>query len=394
MSSADLDQVRQAHGLRSLRIAAVLRLCVIATMIGAMLMGTKEGEWPKQCVLLALYGVAATVAVVLAFSPAAAPRMGPKTLFILAIVDVLMVFSFQLLSEGGYVPLLVMALLPIMVALEVSWRRAAVVLACSVVAFTVSMLEDPVMQPHLGWGETEFLVAVYGLLCCTAWLVVYVQAQHIEKIAILNASREALLADTMSASEAQRREMSEAIHDGPLQDVLMARQEIAALAKTSPSDQLTRAAASLQEASQRLREATFELHPAVLERVGLAAAVEQLASFTTRRSGIPVRTDVDYPGRNAMDPMVFGLVRELLSNVVRHSEADRATVTLALTNGVCQLDVIDDGKGIAPDTMARRLSEGHIGLASHRARVDAAGGTFAFIDEPMGTHVRVRLPVR
>jgi two-component system NarL family sensor kinase len=95
-----------------------------------------------------------------------------------------------------------------------------------------------------------------------------------------------------------------------------------------------------------------------------------------------------------MDPMVFGLVRELLSNVVRHSEADRATVTLALTNGVCQLDVIDDGKGIAPDTMARRLSEGHIGLASHRSRVDAAGGTFAFIDEPMGTHVRVRLPVR
>src|ERR1700742_2298011 len=102
------------------------------------------------------------------------------------------------------------------------------------------MLEDPVMEPHLGWGETIFLIAIYGLLCCAAWLVVYVQAEHIEEITQLHASRQALLADTMTATEAQRREMSEAIHDGPLQDVLAARQEIALLTKESPSPHLTR----------------------------------------------------------------------------------------------------------------------------------------------------------
>jgi two-component system NarL family sensor kinase len=175
--------------------------------------------------------------------------------------------------------------------------------------------------------------------------------------------------------------------------VLAARQEIAVLAKESPSPHLTRAAATLQEASQRLRETTFELHPAVLEQVGLSAAVDQLASFTSRRSGIDVQATVDYPTRNAMEPMVFGVIRELLSNVARHSQADRATVTLVVTDGLCQIDVIDDGVGIGPEVMERRLSEGHIGLASHRARVDAAGGTFTFIDEPLGTHVRVRLPV-
>jgi two-component system NarL family sensor kinase len=289
-SSTGLDQVRQAHRLRSLRIAAVVRVGVVAIMTGAMLMGTAEHEWPKQCVLLGLYGLAATVAVILAFSPAATPSMGTRTQFILAIIDVLMVFSFQLLSTGGYIPLLVMALLPIMVVLEVSWRRAAVVLAFSVVGFTISMLADPVMEPHLGWGETAFLVALYGLFCCTAWLVVYLQGQHVEEIAILNASREALLADTMSATEIQRREMSEAIDDGPLQDVLAARQEIAALAKASPYEQLSRAAATLQEASQQLREATFELHPAVLEQVGLGAAeLSSNALSSTTLVGSPSR---------------------------------------------------------------------------------------------------------
>jgi len=172
----------------------------------------------------------------------------------------------------------------------------------------------------------------------------------------------------MTASEVQRREMSEAIHDGPLQDVLAARQEIAGLAKTSPSERLSRAAASLQEASQRLREATFELHPVVLERVGLGATVEQLASFTTRRSGIDVRADIDYAGRNGMDSMVFGVIRELLSNVVRHSQTDRATVPLAVSDGACQFDVTDNGVGVDPGVMTQRLAEGHIGLARARRR--------------------------
>ncbi|MGB9304027.1 MAG: ATP-binding protein, partial [Mycobacterium sp.] len=149
----------------------------------------------------------------------------------------------------------------------------------------------------------------------------------------------------------------------------------------------------LQIASERLRQATFELHPAVLEEVGLGPAVEQLAAHTAKRSGIKITADVDYSIRSPIDPIVFGVVRELLSNVVRHSGATHASVTLATTDGVCVLDVADDGVGISDDALARRLGEGHIGLASHRARVDAAGGAFVFLDIPVGTHVCVQLPV-
>jgi two-component system NarL family sensor kinase len=126
----------------------------------------------------------------------------------------------------------------------------------------------------------------------------------------------------------------------------------------------------------------------------LGAAVERLVAFTANRSAIAITTDIDYPIRNAIDPIVFGVVRELLSNVVRHSQATKASVQLAIVDGVCRLDVVDNGIGMSTEAAARRLAAGHIGLASHRARVEAAGGTFKIVGESTGSHIRAQLRLR
>jgi two-component system NarL family sensor kinase len=249
--------------------------------------------------------------------------------------------------------------------------------------------------PRHGWALTAMILLLYGFVCGTALLVVVFRLRHVDEMARITASREELLAETMTASEAERRQIAESIHDGALQDVLAARRNIVDFLKTSPpSAQLERAVEGLHEASQRLREATFELHPAVLEQAGLGAAVEKLASVTADRSGITVTTDIDYPASNAVDPIAFGVARELLSNVERHSNASEASVKLAAVNGMCCLDVADNGIGINRDAAARRLAEGHIGLASHRARVEAADGTMKIIEAPVGAHIRVVLPLR
>jgi two-component system, NarL family, sensor kinase len=392
-SSIDLDQVRKLHQLRSLRLQSALRVGVVGLMVGAMLVGTSPNEWKRQSVLLILYGLAALWAAILAFSPWGASIIWRVPLSVFALVDVAAILTYEFLSEGGYVPLLVMALLPLMVALEVSSRRAAVVLASAFISFGAYLLADPAIE-RFGWIEAAFIVVMYGFLCSAAFLVVYVQGRHVDEITRLSASREELLAQTMTASETERRRVSESIHDGPLQHVLVARQEILELARTSPGEELDRAAASLHDASRQLREATFELHPAVLEHVGLGAAVEQLALFNASRSGIPITTDIDYPTKNAVDAIMFGVVRELLSNVVRHSQASKASVKLTSAQQTCRLEVTDNGIGMSTEVAARRLAQGHIGLASHRARVEAAGGMLTILNEPVGTHVRVELPLR
>ncbi|OBB94213.1 sensor histidine kinase [Mycobacterium sp. 852002-30065_SCH5024008] len=400
-SDTELDRVRSVHQLRSYRIVSVLRICVVGLMVAAMVVDTPRWEWPQQSALVVAYALVALCAFVLAFTPvrrwvglggsAGVGRLEP---FTFTILDVVALTGFQLLSALGILPLLIMVLLPVLVGVDVSSRRAAVVLTFTLVGFAIAGIHDGVLMSPGHWPSTVFLLGLYGFLCATAFVVVRIEERHVRSVAGLSTLREELLAQTMTASDVEQRRISESIHDGPLQDILAVRQELVELGAELPGDdRVGRALTGLQMASERLRQATFELHPAVLEQVGLAAAVQQLAVFAAQRSGIEISTDIDYPIRNAIDPIVFGVVRELLSNVVQHSRARSASVMLGITDDRCVLHVVDDGVGFDVGTVARRLGEGHIGLASHRARVDAAGGGFVFLDVPVGTHICVELPI-
>lgn len=399
---AELERVRTIHQLRSYRIGSVLRIGVVGLMVAAMIIGTDRHEWPQETVLIVLYGCVAACAAALAFAPfrrwigmgrlVAIGRLEP---FAFTVIDIVALTVFQLLSTDGVYPLLIMAMLPVLLGLDVSSRRAAVVLIFSMLGFAIAVLQDPVMTSAVRLPEAGFRFLLYAFLCCAAFLVVRIEERHTRSVAGLSALREELLAQTMTASDEAARRISEFIHDGPLQDILAVRQELDELDTAFPGDErIVRASAGLQQASERLRQATFELHPAVLEQVGLGAAVQQLAEFTAERSGIEIATDIDYSARNAIDPVVFAMVRELLSNVVRHSAARNASVRLGITDGTCVLHVVDDGVGFSPETVTHRLGEGHIGLASHRARVEAAGGATVFFDVPVGTHVCVEVRLK
>lgn len=387
------DRTAQLQQSRALRIGGLLRLGLVFCMAGAMVAGTPRSQWTQQGVVLGLYAAATLWALVVAFSHVGPSVIGPQQRFVFAIADVAVLFSFQLLTNGGYFSLLVLGLVPLIVVPQLTWRRAAVVLAISVVAFLIALLADPVIEPQIGWLETSFLLFVYVYVCGTGLLVAYIEDRHIGEIAGLSFLREALLAQTMTASDVSQRRVAEAIHDGALQDLMVVRQEMLELAQIVPSVQVERALASLGHASGRLREAIFELHPVILEELGLGAAIEQIAAAGAKRSGIVITTEVDYPTRNAIDPIMFGVVRELLSNLVRHSRSTRASVKLTTEGQRCRLDIADNGIGVSAEVAARRLSEGHIGLASQRARIEAAGGTFTFVDEPVGTHIQIEVPL-
>ncbi len=398
----ELERVRTVHQLRSYRIGSVLRIGVVGLMVAAMVIGTRRSEWPQQSVLIVLYALVALCALGLAFAPfrrwigmgrlVAIGRWEP---FVFTVIDIVALTVFQLLSTDGVYPLLIMAMLPVLLGLDVSSRRAAVVLIFSMLGFAIAVLQDPVMLSEVKLPEAGFRFLLYAFLCCAAFLVVRIEERHTRSVAGLSALREELLAQTMNASDEAARRISEFIHDGPLQDILAVRQELVELGSALDGDErVDRALAGLQMASERLRQATFELHPAVLEQVGLGAAVQQLAELTAQRSGIDITTDIEYATRSDIDPVMFGVVRELLSNVVQHAGARSAAVMLGITDHTCVLHVVDDGVGFGQETVARRLGEGHIGLASHRARVEAAGGALMFLDVPVGTHVCVEVPLK
>jgi two-component system NarL family sensor kinase len=204
-----------------------------------------------------------------------------------------------------------------------------------------------------------------------------------------------LLADVMTAEERERRRIAEALHDGALQTVLAAKQDLReAIRSNGDTSGVERASELLVDVSHDLRQVTRELHPSVLDEAGLAEAVQTLADSFSERTGVPVECSIDYPRRHRDDATLYGVARELLNNVARHAKAHLVQLGLFDLGDVVTLDVRDDGVGMDPAILSKRLSEGHIGVASHRARIETLGGTVEFEPVEHGTWVRVRLPIR
>jgi diguanylate cyclase (GGDEF)-like protein len=161
---------------------AVLRLGVVLIMVGAMIVGTSPRDWLEQCIWIAVYALAAAGAAILAVSPAGRLISGPRWRIATAATDIVALTGFHLLTSGGYVPLLLVGLLPLMVIVELSWQRAGIVLSLSVVAFLGTLLADTSIHQEIGWPAAWFLVALYTYLCCAAFLATYVHARQIAEI--------------------------------------------------------------------------------------------------------------------------------------------------------------------------------------------------------------------
>ena len=171
-----------------------------------------------------------------------------RTQLVFTGIDVVMLTGFQLLSDGGYVPLLVMGLLPILIGLEVPLRRTAVVLAFTVAGFAFSVRQDPVMDVQLGWPDKFFLFAIYAFVCCTAVFAVYVGERYADAIAGLTALGEELLAQTMTASEALQREVSRVTSRRTAPGCVGGTPGAFELAERTTGEELDHALASLKDA--------------------------------------------------------------------------------------------------------------------------------------------------
>lgn len=375
------------------RQRSILRLALTAVMVLAVLSGTPTQDWPSQFTLIAVYGVLAVVAAWMWLRhPDRARRL--RAVEPMVPIDVAAVCTLQFLSTGGYLTLGLLAFLPFFIATQTG-RRAAVMSVAAIVAGGVAVLSDPVFRRELSALGEVTLLAMLALLCLCSYTVSRVQQRRLVSIAELTASRSLLLADVMTAEERERRRIAEALHDGALQTLLVAKQDLRDVLRGNEGESgIVRASELVAEVSDDLRHVTRELHPSVLDEAGLGAAVQTLAQAVSERIAAPVECDVDYPRRHPDEATLYGVARELLSNVARHAQAKNVHLQLRDEGDAVILDVRDDGVGMDPAVISQRLTEGHIGLASHRARIETLGGRIDFLPTQRGTWVRVRLPLR
>ncbi len=146
------------------------------------------------------------------------------------------------------------------------------------------------------------------------------------------------------------------------------------------------------QAQQELDALIRALRPAKLADKGLASAVREFAGDWSRRMGIAV--DVRMQGASAtpldIEEALFRVTQETLTNVARHSQAQRVDVHLAWSADQLALTIADDGKGFA---VAQAAGKGS-GLRHMRERVESLGGALAVTSSATGTRIEARVPLR
>ena len=203
-----------------------------------------------------------------------------------------------------------------------------------------------------------------------------------------------------SVREQERAVMARQIHDELGQALSALHLDVAWLrARLSDEDvvleEKTRSMAALIETSiGRVRTLATELRPAVLDSLGLLAAIEWETQQFSRRTGIPCTHELppDPPAVDAdRSTDVFRILQEALANVARHARALEVVVTLRFRRNELQLLVSDDGRGI---TAAEIASPQALGLVGMRERVLLWDGVVEWRErDGGGTVVELRLPL-
>ncbi|WEB38253.1 ATP-binding protein [Streptomyces yunnanensis] len=214
-----------------------------------------------------------------------------------------------------------------------------------------------------------------------------------QRIDDLLRSRELLLEDALRAESRERGDLADALHDGPVQTLTVAVQDLDEVPERAGGDLLTRIRAELRTTIGEIRGIIVDLHPQALSTKGLGPALKAMGQRCAQRGGFSVEYDIQAPTPLAHQELLYSVARELLTNVVKHARATEVSVHLRTQCGETVLAVHDNGRGFTPAVAQQRLHEGHIGLASHCARVESAGGQWQVDSAPGGpTTVEVRLP--
>ncbi len=205
-----------------------------------------------------------------------------------------------------------------------------------------------------------------------------------------------------TAKEDERKRISRDIHDELGQNLLALRIDISMLgARTGQSHprlhrRVGAVLANVDTTIKSVRGIMNALRPLVLD-LGLQAAMEWQIGDFSKRSGIDCQLRVaDEALFGALggdiEIVLFRIVQEALSNVMRHAQARHAEIDLGAAGGALTLAIRDDGIGIAPEQRRKSQCFGLIGIAERVAALDGSFQIGAY-SKGAGCLLTMRIPL-
>lgn len=231
--------------------------------------------------------------------------------------------------------------------------------------------------------------------------IVDLQEARLEEIQRREALRSEYLKRVVDAQEAERQRIARELHDETGQALTALGLGLRGAASTLKGDpdkasgQLQHLEGLVAHSLDELQRLIADLRPSHLDDLGLPAALRWYAGELESHSDLKVSVQVDgepHPISAPIKTALFRVTQEALVNVVKHADAENASVQLSFENGQVQVVVEDDGQGF---DLARVNSGGRKswGLVGMEERAHLFGGEFRLeAREGRGTRVVVRMP--
>lgn len=200
--------------------------------------------------------------------------------------------------------------------------------------------------------------------------------------------------------EEERRRISRELHDGISQILVGIKYSLEAslmfLRKNDQKqpDELQNASNNLDDAIHEIRRISHDLHPRVLDELGLGSAIDSLSDEFSHRTG--TKLEVSIPAVKKVIPpdittSLYRVVQESLTNIERHANASFCQINLTLDRMGLTLIISDNGQGFNTKQKNQHYLQG-IGLRNLRERIKYHNGEFFISSDSTGSIVTAKIP--
>jgi signal transduction histidine kinase len=209
---------------------------------------------------------------------------------------------------------------------------------------------------------------------------------EVERGRLAHAAYSELLRRVVDAQEQERRRIARELHDqmGQLLTALsigLRTLELSASAAEPARARLEELCRLTDEIGRHLHDMALELHPSALDDLGLHPALTQLVQNWSRQTGIPVEFDAStiendrFPA--PIELTLYRVVQESLTNVAKHAQATRVSVSLEREGQFATARIEDNGRGFDMQALTQsKQVQQHLGIPGMRERLKALCGEF------------------
>jgi signal transduction histidine kinase/ligand-binding sensor domain-containing protein len=248
------------------------------------------------------------------------------------------------------------------------------------------------------WRTWWFISCVASAVAFAAFLL---YRRRIARVERARRAQEEFSRQLIASQEGERKRIAAELHDSIGQDLLIIKNRAALGLRllddpARAREQIEQIAGTASQSIREVRQIAYNLRPYQLDEIGLTQALEELVERVAGSCPARLDSSIDYvddlfPADSAIN--LYRVVQEAINNVLKHSGASAARVTVRRSASELEVTVEDDGRGFTPGTReggAARRGLGLVGLAE-RARI--LGGKLVVRSAP-GRGTTVRLTIR